>query len=62
MTGRVTLGVEHVTTYEYASRVELAAHLLHLRPRELPWQRVLAFSLDAQPAPDRERWATDHFK
>jgi transglutaminase-like putative cysteine protease len=55
------LAVEHVTTYEYASRVELAAHLLHLRPRELPWQRVLDFSLLAHPAPDRERWATDHF-
>jgi transglutaminase-like putative cysteine protease len=39
----------------------LAAHLLHLRPRELPWQRVLEFSLLAHPAPDRERWGTDHF-
>jgi transglutaminase-like putative cysteine protease len=55
------LSVEHVTTYEYASRVELAAHLLHLRPRELPWQRVLDFALLAHPAPDRERWRTDHF-
>ena len=55
------LHVEHVTTYDYASRVELASHLLHLRPRELLWQRVLEFSLDAHPAPDRERWHTDHF-
>jgi transglutaminase-like putative cysteine protease len=55
------LRVEHVTAYDYALRVELAAHLLHLRPRELPWQRVLEFSLQAHPAPDRERWRADHF-
>ncbi len=55
------LRVEHATAYVYAARVELAAHLMHLRPRELPRQRVLAFSLDAVPVPDRLQWGTDHF-
>ena len=55
------LRVEHVTRYEYASRVELASHLVHLRPRELPWQQVLHYALRAEPVPDRVRWGTDHF-
>jgi transglutaminase-like putative cysteine protease len=55
------LRVEHVTEYEYASRVELAAHMLHLRPRDLPWQTVLHHSLQADPAADQIRWGADHF-
>ncbi len=55
------LRVEHVTEYDYANRVELAAHLVHLRPRALPWQRVRRFDLRAEPEPDRIRWGTDHF-
>ncbi len=57
----MSLRVEHVTEYEYASRVELAAHLVHLRPRCLPWQHVRHFALRATPEPDRVRWGTDHF-
>ena len=57
----MTLKVEHVTAYDYADRVELAAHVVHLRPRSLPWQRVLQFGLDVDPAPDLVRWGTDHF-
>lgn len=55
------LRVEHVTTYDYAERVELAAHMVHLRPRELLWQHVLQYTLRASPAPDRVQWGTDHF-
>ena len=33
------LRVRHETRYDYADRVELAAHVAHLRPRALPWQR-----------------------
>ena len=55
------LRVEHVSSYAYESRVELAAHMLHLRPRELPGQRVLEFSLRSGPSPDRLHWGTDHF-
>ena len=57
----MTLRVEHVTEYEYASRVELAAHMLHLRPRELPWQRVLHYTMRTDPAPDKIGWGADHF-
>lgn len=53
--------VRHATTYAYADRVELAAHLMHLRPRSLPWQRVLAFDLHAAPAPSRITEGVDHF-
>lgn len=55
------LRVEHVTEYEYASRVELAAHMAHLRPRSLPWQQVRSFALRATPEPDRVVWGTDAF-
>lgn len=55
------LRVRHVTAFEYASPVELAAHMLHLRPRTLPWQAVEAFELRTDPAPDRTGWAEDHF-
>ena len=55
------LRVSHMTRYDYASRVELASHVLHLRPRALPWQRVLSFEMRGDPAPDLVRWGTDHF-
>ena len=55
------LRVEHVTEYDYADPVELGAHLLHVRPRRLPWQRVLRFALRVDPAPGRVRWGADHF-
>ncbi len=57
----MTLRVEHVTEYDYADPVELAAHMTHLRPRSLPWQRVLHYALRAEPAPSRVRWGEDHF-
>ena len=61
------LHVRHVTEYDYAKRVELAAHMLHLRPRSLPWQTVRSFSLaataassDGSAAPGRLSEAHDH--
>lgn len=55
------LRVRHETTYAYADRVELAAHLAHLRPRSLPWQRVHSFAMRVDPAPSRLTEGTDHF-
>ena len=55
------LRVQHSTAYAYADRVELAAHQLHLRPRDLPWQRVLHFGLQMDPPATRTRWGADHF-
>lgn len=57
----MTLRVRHVTEYEYADPVELAAHLAHLRPRILPYQDVLSFKLQVEPAPERVVEGRDHF-
>jgi len=53
--------VRHATTYRYAEPVDIATHLLHLSPRPLPHQRVLAESLTCWPEPARISIGTDHF-
>jgi transglutaminase-like putative cysteine protease len=53
--------VRHTTRYAYGSTVDLAAHLLHLRPRELPGQRVLEAGITAEPPASRRREGLDHF-
>ena len=55
------LRVEHLTAYAYADRVELAWHMVHLRPRQLPWQTVRQFRLITEPVPDTVHWGTDAF-
>ncbi len=53
--------LRHRTAYSYAQPVDLAAHLLHLRPRPLPGQRVLSTRLTCLPAPDHHTETHDHF-
>ncbi len=53
--------VSHVSNYAYGSPVDLAAHLLHLRPRPLPWQQVISDRIVAEPDGARRRDAEDHF-
>ena len=53
--------LRHRTAYRYAQPVELAAHLLHLKPRELPGQRVLFANLACTPWPDHRTEVQDHF-
>ncbi len=54
--------LRHVTRYAYGGPVDLAAHMLHLRPRPLPGaQRVLDAVIGAAPAAARWRDGTDHF-
>jgi transglutaminase-like putative cysteine protease len=53
--------VSHVSNYAYGSPVDLAAHLLHLRPRPLPWQQVISDRIVAEPEGARRRDAEDHF-
>jgi len=53
--------VSHLSRYTYGSPVDLAAHLLHLRPRPLPWQQVISDRIVAEPAGARRRDAEDHF-
>jgi len=55
------LRIRHETTYAYADSVELAAHLMHLRPRNLPWQRVHSSALHTDPRPSRLTDGIDHF-
>ena len=53
--------VSHVSRYSYGRPVDLAAHMLHLRPRPLPWQTVLSDRIVAEPDGTRRRDAKDHF-
>ncbi|HTR16173.1 MAG TPA: transglutaminase family protein [Acetobacteraceae bacterium] len=53
--------IRHTTRYAYGSAVDLAAHMLHLEPRPLPFQRVLAAGLHCDPAPAGQRPGIDHF-
>jgi transglutaminase-like putative cysteine protease len=47
----------HETRYQYARAVVLSQQLLHLTPRNLPWQRCLEhrIAIDPQPAEECER-------
>lgn len=53
--------VQHTTRYAYGTPVELAAHMVHLRPRPRPWQTVVSESIFANPAPARRCDGLDHF-
>jgi transglutaminase-like putative cysteine protease len=53
--------LRHETEYEYAQKVDIAAHLLHLTPLQLPWQRVLRTRITASPEPGRMLTEADCF-
>lgn len=53
--------VQHTTRYSYASPVDLAAHIVHLRPRQRPWQAVVSEQMIVHPSPGRRRDGIDHF-
>ena len=53
--------VQHTTQYTYGSPVELAAHMMHLRPRPVPWQTVISERITSDPMPARRRDGHDHF-
>ncbi|MDO9709654.1 transglutaminase family protein [Paracraurococcus lichenis] len=53
--------VRHTTRYAYGSTVDLAAHMLHLRPRDLPHQRVISAAVATAPGPSHRRDGLDHF-
>jgi transglutaminase-like putative cysteine protease len=54
-------GVDHETRYAYASPVAQSWQLARLTPRVLPWQQLLAHSLQIDPPPDERHDATDSF-
>lgn len=53
--------IVHETRYVYESRVAVAQQLLHLTPRELPWQRLLAHRIDIDPQPSETTEHLDYF-
>ena len=56
-----TYQIIHETEYRYSYPVSLSQQLLHLQPRAMPWQRVLAQGLAIDPAPARRLSDTDSF-
>ena len=53
--------VRHATHYAYSAPVDLAAHLMHLRPRCSAWQTVSEERLVISPDPRRLSDRCDHF-
>jgi transglutaminase-like putative cysteine protease len=53
--------VQHTTSYAYGTPVELAAHMVHLRPRPRPGQTVISERITTDPMPARRRDGLDHF-
>ena len=57
----LALSITHVTTYRYAAPVALSRQLLHLSPRNLPWQELLSHHIDITPAPSESANWRDYF-
>lgn len=53
--------VVHETSYVYENRVAVAQQLLHLTPRELPWQRRVAHAIVIDPEPSETTEHLDYF-
>lgn len=49
--GAVRYRVRHSTAYDYGDEIQLAHHLLHLAPRPVGNQRIVAFRTDIAPPP-----------
>jgi transglutaminase-like putative cysteine protease len=53
--------LRHTTRYTYGSPVDLAAHMVHLRPRPITGQRIVSDTVWTDPAAARRRDGVDHF-
>ncbi len=53
--------VTHQTRYQYSQMVSLSQQLLHVEPRALAWQRVLASNLHILPRPTQQHEQHDPF-
>ncbi|MFO1082873.1 MAG: transglutaminase family protein [Reyranellaceae bacterium] len=51
----------HRTSYAYASSVDSAQHIAHLRPRSFPGQSVGAITIETNPLPALAVQHVDHF-
>jgi len=53
--------VRHISRYGYGKPVDLAAHMIHLRPRPRPFQTIVSEKLVSSPIPGRRRDGVDYF-
>lgn len=53
--------ISHQTQYDYQSPVSLSQQLLHLQPRDLPWQQVHRADIECLPLPQQRTAQTDAF-
>lgn len=53
--------VTHETRYAYSGKVTSAHQLAHLEPRNTPWQRVEAHTIDIEPKPAERADGVDYF-
>jgi transglutaminase-like putative cysteine protease len=53
--------LSHRTSYSYASSVDSAHHIAHLRAREFPGQTVTSISIATEPKPDLAVQHVDYF-
>ena len=53
--------VQHETRYAYTAPVSQSWQLARLTPRALPWQRVIAHSVQIDPPADERRDELDSF-
>ncbi|MBL6617366.1 MAG: transglutaminase family protein, partial [Reyranella sp.] len=53
--------LSHRTTYTYASTVDSAQHIAHLRARAFPGQKVSSISIETKPIPALAVQHIDHF-
>lgn len=53
--------ISHLTQYNYQLPVSLSQQLLHLQPRELPWQHVQSADIHCTPEPQQRTVALDAF-
>src|SRR5580704_16878272 len=58
---RMIYDIRQTTTYDYASKVAYAHHVLHLMPINRPRQRVHAAVLEILPVPRERREGFDFF-
>jgi len=57
----VIYDISHRTTFNYASRVAMSQHLVHLAPRDVPHQTIHHHALMIEPAITLNREARDYF-
>ncbi|MDR6397018.1 transglutaminase family protein [Herbaspirillum seropedicae] len=61
MSDRHVYRIHHQTTYQYALPVRLSHQVLHLTPRELPWQACLSHTVNILPQSQLVRSYEDNF-